>query len=345
MSEKLSIHDRITATILKQIADNPGEPVMPWHRPAGSALHIPKNATTNSAYRGINILMLWIAADVQHYPTGLWASYQQWAATGAQVRKGEKATQIVFYKQFDVEPHADNDDGKRRVARTFSVFNAAQVDGLETAASEPVDHGPVQRSAAFARFVAGTGAKIVHGGHQAFYALVADTITMPEEQSFVGTPTMDRDLGYMSVLAHELGHWSGARNRLDRQLANRFGTHAHAAEEIIAELTAAFVCAELGLASEPRADHAHYIAHYLKLLRSDARAIFTAAAAASKAANFLLSLSNPVDTSCPATSPISTELSASCAEPTMATTSSHSIFGLSSRPSTATSFSAAAAPS
>ena len=118
--------------------------------------------------------------------------------------------------------------------------------------------------------------------------------------SFIGTATMDRDLGYMSVLAHELGHYSGAKHRLDRQLGNRFGSQAHAAEEIIAEMTAAFVCAELGLASEPRADHAQYISHYLKLLRDDSRAIFTAsAAAASKAAAYLFSFSKSVDIAMP----------------------------------------------
>ena len=88
MTEKQSIYDRVTAMILQQIEATPGDPVMPWHRPAGSALHIPKNATTDNAYRGINILMLWIAADMKQYPTGLWASYKQWAAVGAQVRKG-----------------------------------------------------------------------------------------------------------------------------------------------------------------------------------------------------------------------------------------------------------------
>lgn len=345
MTKKQSIYDRVTATILKQIEASPGDPVMPWHRPAGSALHIPKNATTDSAYRGINILMLWIAADMKQYPTGLWASYKQWASIGAQVRGGEKAAQVVFYKEFDVEPTEKDDDGKRRVIRTSSVFNAAQVDGFAAPTAEQNDHGPVRRTAEFERFVAATGAKINHGGHRAFYSLATDDITMPEEQSFTGTATMDRDLGYMSVLAHELGHWSGAKPRLDRQLGNRFGTHAHAAEEVIAEMTAAFVCAELGLASEPRADHAQYIAHYLKLLRDDSRAIFTAAAAASKAAAYLFSFSKSVDTPCPATSPTSIEPSKSCGEPTTAKTSPRPISGSSRRPSTAGSKSAAGRPS
>ena len=343
MTEKQSIYDRVTATILKQIEASPGDPVMPWHRPAGSVLQIPRNATTDSPYRGINILMLWIAADMKQYPTGLWASYKQWASVGAQVRGGEKAAQVVFYKEFDVEPTEKDDDGRRRVIRTSSVFNAAQVDGFTAPSAEQADLGPVRRTAGFERFVTATGAKINHGGHRAFYSLTTDEITMPEEKSFTGTATMDRDLGYMSVLAHELGHWSGPR--LDRQLGNRFGTHAHAAEEVIAEMTAAFVCAELGLASEPRADHAQYIAHYVKLLRDDSRAIFTAAAAASKAAAYLFSFSKSVDEPWPATSQTSTEPSTSCSEPMTAMTSSRSISGSSRRPSTAISASGAGRPS
>jgi antirestriction protein ArdC len=345
MKEKQSVYDRVTAAILQQIDASPGDPVMPWHRPAGSTLHIPRNATTDNAYRGINILMLWIAADMKQYPTGLWASYKQWAGIGAQVRQGEKAAQVVFYRQFDVEPAAEDDDGKRRVLRTSFVFNAAQVDGFETPSQQATDLGPVRRSAEFDRFVAATGAMINHGGHRAFYSLTTDEITMPDETSFVGTATMDRDLGYMSVLAHELSHWCGAKPRLDRQLGNRFGSQAHAAEEVIAEMTAAFVCAELGLAAEPRADHAQYIAHYLELLRDDNRAIFTAAAAASKAAAYLFSFSKDLDTLCPATSPISTGPSTSCAAPATATISSRSTSGLSRRPSTEGSTSTAGKPS
>ena len=207
MTDKHSIHDRVTATILQQIEASPGDPVMPWHRPAGSALHIPTKATTESAYRGINILMLWIAADMNQYPTGLWASYKQWVGIGPQARKGEKAAQIVFFREFVVEKTADDDDGKRRVLRTSSVFNAAQVAGFAAPSPEETDLGPVCRSAEFERIVVNTGARINHGGHRAFYALATDEITMPEEKSFVGTPIMNRDLGYMSTLAHELGHW------------------------------------------------------------------------------------------------------------------------------------------
>jgi antirestriction protein ArdC len=293
MHEKPSIYERVTATILAQIASNPGQPVMPWHRSAGSALSIPRNATTSAQYRGMNILMLWLAADIAGYKTGTWASYRQWATTGAQVRRGERATSIIFYKQFDVEPTGPDDDGTRAVARTSAVFNEAQLEGYDDTPETLPDHGPICVTDAFRTFVAATGATIHHHGDRAFYAIKSDDITMPPEALFTGTATTDRHLGYASTLSHELAHYSGASHRLDRKLATRHGTHAHAAEEVIAEITASFVCARLGLASEPRIDHAQYIAHYMSMMRDDPRAIFKCAADAARAADYLFAFSEP----------------------------------------------------
>ena len=129
MQQKQSIYDRVTATILAQIEANPGTPVMPWHRRAGSAIYIPRNATTSAHYRGMNILMLWMAADIAGYKSGSWATYRQWVAKGGQVRRGERATPIIFYKRFEVEPTDAKDDGTRAFVRTSAVFNEAQIDG------------------------------------------------------------------------------------------------------------------------------------------------------------------------------------------------------------------------
>ena len=265
MTEKQSLYERVTATILQQIEANPGSPTMPWHRRAGSAVYIPRNATTEAHYRGMNILMLWMAADIAGYKSGNWATYRQWGAKGGQVRRGEKASPILFFKRFEVEPTGPKDDGTRAMVRTSAVFNEAQLEGYDaTAAAALPDHGPVQVSDEFRSFVAATGATIHHRGERAFYSLATDDITMPPEALFTGTKTTDRHLGYASTLSHELAHYAGAKHRLDRKLATRHGTHAHAAEEVIAEMTASFVCARLGLASEPRIDHAQYISHYMK---------------------------------------------------------------------------------
>ncbi len=292
MTSKPSLYDSVTQSIIAAIEANPGKPAMPWHRDAGAPLFMPANALTRNLYRGINTVVLWVSAEQQGYTTPVWGTYRQWAELGCQVRKGEKSTPVIFYKSFAVVPDSENadDDGQRRVARTSAVFNCSQVDGYPEQAAVP-DLGPVGRNEQFDAFVAATGAVVVHGGDRAFYRPSVDSITMPDESRFCGTGTMTRDESYISVLAHELCHWAGASSRLNRELGKRFGDAAYAAEEITAELCAAFVCAELGIASAPRADHAQYIAQYLTLLKSDSRAIFTAAAKASQAVAYLKAFS------------------------------------------------------
>jgi antirestriction protein ArdC len=244
MAKHQSTYDKITTGIIAAVERNPGAPKMPWHTAAGHTLLAPANGVTKAHYRGINILLLWIAAAERGFPSSHWGSYKQWASVGGQVRGGETATRIVFFKEFDVDPTSnpaggptDNpkDDGKRMTARTYSVFNAAQVDGvvMPDVAPEP-DHGPLTRHAAFDAFVAATGAEIVWMGHSAYYRPSTDTITMPAAHLFHGTATMERSESAMAVLAHELTHWSGAKHRLDRDFSKRFKTLEIAGEELVA---------------------------------------------------------------------------------------------------------------
>jgi antirestriction protein ArdC len=281
------IHAEITNQLIAAIESDPGRPSMPWRRSSGP-LFMPVNALTGNAYNGINIVSLWVSAEVQGYSAPVWATYRQWSELGAQVRKGEKSSLVVFYKEFDTEPNpADaEDDGKRRVARASYVFNAGQVDGfISPGAAEPL--GPVDRIAAADGFISATGAKIEHGGDRAFYRPSTDHIQMPGEDLFCGTDTMSRDEAYYAVLVHELTHWSGAKHRLDRDMGKRFGDHAYAAEELVAEIGSAFLCSELGITQDTRADHAQYLANWLKLLKDDNRAVFAAAAKASEAVAYL----------------------------------------------------------
>lgn len=287
------IHAEITAKLVASIEADPGRPSLPWRR-TSRPLFMPENALTKKAYNGINIVSLWVSAEVQGYDAPVWATYRQWAKIGAQVRKGEKASLVVFYKEYEATPDADksDDDGKRRVARASYVFNAAQVDGYALpGAPEPL--GPVERIAVADRFVSGTGARIEHGGERAFYRPSTDHIQMPDEGLFCGTGTMTRSEGYYATLVHECIHWSGAEKRLDRGFGKRFGDAAYAAEELVAEIGAAFLCAELGITQDVRADHAQYLAQWLKLLKDDSRAIFTAAARASEAVAYLKRLQRP----------------------------------------------------
>jgi antirestriction protein ArdC len=285
------IHAEVTSTLIAAIEANPGTPQLPWLL-STQPLHLPRNALTKNAYNGINILQLWATGFVCGYEHQLWASYRQWSQLGGQVRQGERGTAVAFYKSYEVEPKADDpdDDGNRRVLKTSTVFNIHQVTGYTSPASPPPLALPADPWAPLERvedFIATTGADIRHGGDQAYFHRISDHIQMPELTSFIGTATSTPLEAYYSVLFHELTHWTGASSRLNRIFGQRFGDQAYAAEELVAELGAAFMSAELGVTSAPRTDHAQYLAHWLALLKSDKRAIFVAAAKASEAVRYL----------------------------------------------------------
>lgn len=285
------IHAEVTASIIAAIEANPGTPQMPWLQ-SSKPLHVPRNVLTRNVYNGINILQLWATGFVRGYDHQLWGSYRQWAQLGAQVMAGERGTAVAFYKAYEVEPKTDDpdDDGNRRVLKTSSVFNVHQVTGYAAPASPPPIAMPVDPWAPLEPvedFIATTGAQFRHGGDQAYFHRTKDFIQMPERTSFVGTDTSTPLEAYYAVLLHELTHWTGASSRLNRTFGQRFGDQAYAAEELVAELGAAFMSAELNIAPAPRADHAQYLAHWLTLLKSDKRAIFVAAAKASEAVRYL----------------------------------------------------------
>jgi antirestriction protein ArdC len=283
----------ITDKLIALIEADPGQPQLPWRR-AGLPLSLPSNAVTGNAYNGINIVSLWMAASAKGYTFPLWATFRQWLSIGAQVRKGEKASLVIFYKELTVEPDPElaDDDGKRRMARASFVFNASQVDGYALPHA-PVLGGPVERCASADAFVAHTRARISFGGDQAYYRPSTDEIVMPEEFRFVDTATMNRNEAFYATELHECVHWSGAASRLDRQFGKRFGDQAYAFEELVAELGAAFLCAELGISNAPRADHAQYLANWLAVLKQDKRALFHAAAKAAEASAYLKGLQAP----------------------------------------------------
>ncbi len=205
------------------------------------------------------------------------------------MRKGEKSSLVVFYKTFDVEQINDQtgqaEQAERMVARASWVFNAAQVDGFpldQTDIPAQPSFDPIAQAEAF---VKATGAVIEEGGDKAYYVPSADIIRMPERRRFTGTATSSAAEGFYSTLCHELTHWSGSKARLSRDRSARFGTEAYAMEELVAELGAAFLCGDLGLTPEPRLDHAQYIKNWLTVLKSDKKAVFSAASKASEASN------------------------------------------------------------
>lgn len=285
--ERFDVHRAITDKIASAIEAGAGEFVMPWHR-QGPSLGRPANAVSRMKYRGVNVVVLWAEAVAKGFKSGWWATYEQWKTLGAQVRQGERGTTIVFYKPRSPSGAEDEDAAReepRLLARAFRVFNADQVAGWN--APEVASSSLPEILEQVEGFVSLTKATIIHGGDEACYVPAADHIEMPARERFVGSPTCTPTEAYYSTLLHELTHWSGAKHRLNRELGKRFGTEAYAMEELIAELGAAFLCADLGIVNEPRADHAAYLATWLKVLSADRRAIFTAAKQASEAAAYL----------------------------------------------------------
>lgn len=289
---RADVHQTVTNRIIAMLetAQATGA-TMPWCRP-GVAHSRPVNVATKRPYRGINILSLWASADCANYRSGIWGTFKQWKELGAFVRKGEKATPIVFYKSVDIDDGApeDGEDATRtiRIAKGYWGFNADQVDGF-TLPEMPKDDLVTRLERAEA-FIANTKADIRHGGVRAFYRPSDDFIQMPDRVLFRDTPSSTATEGYYAVLCHELGHFSGAAKRLNRDLTGRFGDAAYALEEMIAEWTSGFLCADLGITAQPREDHAHYIANWLTALRNDKTAVFTAAAKANQAVEYLFGL-------------------------------------------------------
>lgn len=258
---------------------------MPWNPKlcTGGSAHLPHNPVGNYAYHGINILSLWGSQEQNGYARPEWATFRQWQAVGAQVRKGEKGSLTVFFKAANAsESAADADEAPHRrrfITKAAYVFNVDQVDGYVPPPRPTLT--PIERNTRADELIASSGAAIQHGSQQACYIPSRDEIHLPPDGAFFDSA------GYYAVAFHELVHWTGHADRCNRDLRGRFGTEAYAAEELIAELGAAFLCAEIGLSPEPRTDHARYIESWLKLLKNDKRAIFTAASRASQAAAYL----------------------------------------------------------
>lgn len=293
---RFDVYSAVTDQIVAAIEAGAGAFVMPWHCLAPS-LGRPLNAHTGLAYRGVNVVGLWARAMLQAYPNGWWASYRQWSQLGAQVRRGEQGGTVVFYRHVDTSPATEPDEpGRSRlVARASHVFNAAQVDGWTP--PDPIAPGSVEAIAAADLFVSRTQADVRHGGARACFRPDEDCIEMPPRDRFIGSPTSSASEAYYATLLHELTHWSGAPKRLDRTFGKRFGDAAYAMEEFVAELGAAFLCADLQIANEPRPDHAAYLSAWLKVMKSDRRAIFTAAARAKDAVTYLDELAGPLSLS------------------------------------------------
>lgn len=276
---KRDIYQEVTDQIIAELETG----AAPWVRSWDASAGMPHNFTSHRQYTGINVMLLWAAGIQSGYSSSAWLTYKQAKDKGGHVRKGEKGTQIVFWKFLEKptgETDANGDQVTDRIpmCRFYTVFNVEQCENLPGV----VDEAPAvpQGYEHIDEVIQAIGADIQHGGNRACYIPSRDQIRMPRPQDFTAPAN------YYAVLMHELTHWTGAASRLDRNLSGRFGDAQYAAEELIAEIGAAFACARLGIKGELR--HAAYIESWLKVLKNDKRAIFTAASQAQKAADYLI---------------------------------------------------------
>jgi antirestriction protein ArdC len=238
-------------------------------------------------YRGINVLSLWGEAEDRGYTCPVWMTYKQAQELSAQVRKGERGSLVVYADRFHKTETGENgEDIAREILflKGYTVFNCEQIEGLPARYLAPATPvlDPVQRIALAETFFGNTGADIRHGGDRAYYNISQDFVQVPPFETFRDPES------YYATLAHETTHWTRHEKRLNREFGRkRWGDEGYAAEELVAELGSAFLSADLGITSEPREDHASYIANWLEVLKNDKRAIFTAAAHAERAVAFL----------------------------------------------------------
>ena len=284
---KTDIYERVTNKIIADLEQGELTWLKPWS--AGNMQgKITKPLRHNGVpYSGINILMLWGASIEAGYISPYWMTFKQAKELGAHVKKGERGNLVVYANTITkTEEQDDGSEEERKIPylKGYSVFNVEQIEGLpEHCYTKPkaiID--PTRRIQHAESFFASTGADIRHGGNSAHYSGGSDHVQMPFFEAFRSPQA------YCATLAHELTHWTKHPKRLDREFGRkRWGDEGYAREELVAELGAAFLCADLELAPEPRADHAAYIQSWLKVLQNDKRAIFSAAAHAQRAADFL----------------------------------------------------------
>jgi antirestriction protein ArdC len=286
--DRANLYQEITGKIIAELEAGRVPWVQPWGRTAATApLGMPMNAVTRHRYSGINVIILWSAVIERGFSGQSWLTFRQALGLGGHVRRGERGTTVVYADRFIPDDErrraAENGDEPQAVPflKRFTVFNTDQCEDLPrdlTTAPPPPSEGLILPQAE--ALIRATGADLRIGGERAFYVPSEDYIQVPPPSAYF------EPVNWHRTALHELGHWSGATHRLARDLSGAFGSALYAKEELVAEMTSAFLCASLGIV--PTVRHADYIGSWLEVLRDDNRAIVRAASAASKAADYLL---------------------------------------------------------
>lgn len=276
-----SVYEIITGKIVEALEAG----VIPWRKPWNVKLGTHCNFITKKPYRGINAFVLALSG----YSCPYWATYKQIEEKGGHVRKGEKSTQIVYWNTFEKDDENTDETGKKKrigFYRYFNVFNLAQADGIATPEETKTDK-PFNAIETAENIVGNmpNSPEIFHDSNQACYHPKTDKIHMPKREDFHSPEE------YYSTLFHEMTHATGHETRLSRKgvtEATYFGSDPYANEELVAELGAAFLCAECGIVQKTLDNSASYIKSWLSRLKQDSKLIFTASSQAQKAADFIL---------------------------------------------------------
>ena len=284
---RTNLYDEVTARIITELEAGRVPWVQPWGRPGGTAPGLPRNALTARHYSGVNVLILWGAVIEHGFPSQGWLTFRQALEAGGAVRKGEHGTTVVYADRFIPEAEkarAVETGGDAKTIpflKRFTVFNVAQCEGLRPGlAPDPAPLPERQIVPVAEAVIAASGIDFRVGGNRAFYVPAHDYVQVPPQPAFF------EQINYYRTCLHELTHATGHASRLARNLTTGFGTKDYAREELVAEMGSAFLCAALGIV--PTVRHADYLGSWLDVLREDNRAIFRAASAATKAADWLL---------------------------------------------------------
>ena len=287
-TQRSDVYSRVTNKIIADLEQGVRTWMRPWSADNTLGKIIRPLRHNGIPYKGINVVMLWSAAQQKGYSCPMWLTFKQTLELGGHVRKGETGELVVYADRIKrTEMDAKGGEVEREIPflKGYTVFNADQCEGLPahyTGKAVAPALPPQQRLDAADSFFAATGADIRHGGTRAFYAEKPDYVQMPPFETF-------RDAeSYAATLAHELTHWTKHDSRLARDMGRKaWGDEGYAREELVAELGSAFLCADLGVTPEVRDDHAAYIASWLEVLKQDKRFIFSAASHAQRAADYL----------------------------------------------------------
>lgn len=282
-STKFNIYQHVTDQIIACLAAG----TAPWQKPwSGSSSTFMPLRATGEAYRGINIVMLWLAAAERNYTSPVWMTYPQSQKLGGQVRKGEKSTTVIKYGTFDDQDAGEtaSDEGKKRAyVKAYRVFNLDQIDGLPDdyhQRPEIKDHG-TQADPVLEAWFRSMGVQIdTTDNPTAYYHPATDRIHMPPVQTF------ETAHGYFATLAHEMSHATMDKKRCNRVYTDGSAEARYAKEELCGEISSAMVCARLGV--QPSfGQNAAYLNHWIGVLKEDNRVIFKAAADAQLAADWM----------------------------------------------------------